>query len=81
MKRSLLSFLAALALAVWMLFRVQRALEEKHRQMLGDLHDGLVKQGDRLGAHLGELRERMIPERAATRGEDDAPHLVTRAAL
>ena len=47
----------ALALAVWMLFRVQRTLEEKHRQMLSDLHDGLVRQGDRLGTNIGELRE------------------------
>jgi DNA recombination protein RmuC len=54
---ALLAALAALALAVWMLFRVQRTLEEKHRQMLGDLNDGLLKQGDRLAASIGELRE------------------------
>src|SRR5687767_5701686 len=54
---ALVAALAALALAVWMLFRVQRTLEEKHRQMLSDLHDGLVRQGDRLGTNLGELRE------------------------
>ena len=53
----LLAALAALALAVWMLFRVQRTLEEKHRQMLADLHDGLVRQSDRVGASIGELRE------------------------
>ena len=34
-----------------------RSLEEKHRQMLSDLHEGLTKQGDRLGGHLTELRE------------------------
>ena len=34
-----------------------RSLEEKHRQMLSDLHEGLTKQGDRLGGHLNELRE------------------------
>ena len=54
---ALVAALAALALAVWMLFRVQRTLEEKHRQMLSDLHDGLVRQGDRLGTNIGELRE------------------------
>jgi len=54
---ALVAALAALALAVWMLFRVQRTLEEKHRQMLADLHDGLVRQGDRLGTNIGELRE------------------------
>jgi DNA recombination protein RmuC len=54
---ALLASLAALALAVWMLFRVQRTLEEKHRQMLSDLHDGLIRQGDRLGTNIGELRE------------------------
>jgi DNA recombination protein RmuC len=53
----LVAALAALALAAWMLFRVQRTLEEKHRQMLSDLHDGLLKQGDRVGASIGELRE------------------------
>ena len=49
--------LAALGLAGWMLVRMQRTLEDKHRQMLVDLHDGLVKQGDRLGGQLNELRE------------------------
>jgi DNA recombination protein RmuC len=49
--------LAALGLAVWMVMSLRGQLEEKHRQMLGDLHDGLVKQGDRIGGHLSELRE------------------------
>jgi DNA recombination protein RmuC len=49
--------LAALGLAVWLVLRLQVQLEEKHRQMLSDLHDGLTKQGDRLGGHLSELRE------------------------
>jgi DNA recombination protein RmuC len=56
--------LAALALAVWLALRagrssenLTRALEDKHRQMLTDLHEGLVRQGDRLGGHLTELRE------------------------
>ena len=54
----------AIGLAIWIALRardasdsVQRILEEKHRQMLGDLHDGLTKQGDRLGGQLTELRE------------------------
>src|SRR5206468_2735489 len=34
---------------------LQKSLEEKHRQMLADLHGGLTKQGDRLGGHLNEL--------------------------
>jgi DNA recombination protein RmuC len=53
----LVASLAALAAAVWMLFRVQRTLEEKHRQVLADLHDGLARQSDRLAASIGELRE------------------------
>ena len=53
----LVAALAALVLAVWMLFRVQSTLEEKHRQMLTDLHDGLVRQSDRVGTSIGELRE------------------------
>jgi len=46
-----------LAGAIWFVLHLQRSLEEKHRQMLGDLHDGLTKQGDRLGGQLTDLRE------------------------
>jgi DNA recombination protein RmuC len=49
--------LAGLALAIWLMLKIQSTLEQKHRQMLGDLHDGLTKQGDRLGGQLTELRE------------------------
>ena len=49
--------LAGVALAIWLMLRVQSTLEQKHRQMLGDLHDGLTRQGDRLGGQLTELRE------------------------
>jgi len=35
------------------------AMEEKHRAMLTDLHDGLVKQGDRLSSALTENSERL----------------------
>ena len=49
--------LVILGVAAWLVVRVQRSFEEKHRAMLTDLHDGLVKQGDRLGGHLAELRE------------------------
>ena len=45
-----------LAGAIWFVLHLQRSLEEKHRQMLGDLHDGLTKQGDRLGGQLTDLR-------------------------
>ena len=58
---------------VWMAFRVYKftqsqhefpdhiahLLEEKHRAMLNDLHDGLTKQGDRLNAVLAETTERL----------------------
>ncbi len=49
--------LAGLAAGIWLMLKVQSTLEEKHRQMLGDLHDGLTKQGDRLGGQLNDLRE------------------------
>jgi DNA recombination protein RmuC len=49
--------LAALGFAIWLVLRVQRLLEDKHRAMLGDLHDGLMKQGDRIGGHMEGLRE------------------------
>lgn len=54
---ALLVALGALAVVVWLALRLQGGAERKHREMLTDLHDGLVKQGDRLGAQLGELRE------------------------
>lgn len=37
---------------------LQQGLEDKHRAMLGDLHDGLTKQGDRLGGQVMEAGER-----------------------
>jgi len=43
--------------AFFMVNVLTRSLEEKHREMLSDLHEGLTKQGDRLGGHLNELRE------------------------
>jgi DNA recombination protein RmuC len=49
--------LVTLGVVAWLVMRMQRLLEEKHRAMLSDLHDGLTKQGDRLGGHLGELRD------------------------
>ena len=49
--------LVTLGVAAWLVVRMQRLLEDKHRAMLTDLHDGLTKQGDRLGGHLAELRE------------------------
>jgi DNA recombination protein RmuC len=51
----------ALALAAWLAWRGSRgrdhlaaALEEKHRQMLADLHAGLAQQSDRVSARLSE---------------------------
>ncbi len=58
---------------VWMAFRLYKftqlqhefpdhiahLLEEKHRAMLNDLHDGLTKQGDRLNTVLVETTERL----------------------
>lgn len=36
-----------------------RLLEEKHRHMLNDLHEGLTRQGDRLGAVLNDSGDRL----------------------
>jgi len=52
-----LAAIAALVAVVWLALRLQGGAEKKHREMLGDLHDGLTKQGDRLGGQLMELRE------------------------
>ena len=43
-----------LVVAVFLVYRVQKTLEEKHRQMLADLNDGLSKQGDRIGGRMSE---------------------------
>ena len=51
--------LAGLALVIFLVLKIQGNLERKHREMLSDLHDGLTKQGDRLGGQLNELREGM----------------------
>ena len=48
---------AGLALGVFLVFRIQGNLEKKHREMLTDLHDGMTKQGDRIGSQMNELRE------------------------
>lgn len=66
----LLSILAAsilLMVRVYSLRRIQvelpdilaRTLEEKHRMMLGDLHDGLNKQGDRMVQATLDSSERL----------------------
>src|SRR2546429_4065502 len=64
---------ASLAVLVWLAFGFARwrhslkdpvsavapLLEEKHRAMLTDLHNGLTQQGDRLGRHLADSSERL----------------------
>jgi DNA recombination protein RmuC len=54
------AFLAA-GVAAWLAWRAARerdalgrSLEEKHRQMLADMHGGLAQQSDRLSARLSE---------------------------
>jgi DNA recombination protein RmuC len=46
--------LATLGVAAWIVVRVQKLFEDKHRAMLTDLHDGLTKQADRLDAKLDQ---------------------------
>src|SRR5258707_7415158 len=36
-----------------------RVLEQKHREMLKDLHEGFTQQGDRLGRNLADSSERL----------------------
>ncbi|HET9701485.1 MAG TPA: DNA recombination protein RmuC, partial [Burkholderiales bacterium] len=48
--------------------QLAQALEEKHRAMLKDLHDGLTRQGDRLGEALGRSSGEL---RAAVEGRLD----------
>lgn len=77
--------IALLAAVIWLAFRVQHAarnqqqlpqtiavsLEEKHRAMLADLHEGLARQAERLGSAQNDsdarLRSLVSQELAATR--------------
>jgi DNA recombination protein RmuC len=43
-----------LAVAVFLVFRIQKTLEDKHRQMMADLHGGLTQQGDRVTGRLSD---------------------------
>jgi DNA recombination protein RmuC len=43
-----------LGIAVFLVFRIQKTLEEKHRQMLADLGSGLAQQGDRINGRMSE---------------------------
>ncbi len=62
-----------------------RMLEEKHRLMLGDLHDGLNKQGDRMVAATTDsserLREIVAQELKSTREEMQHLQLAQRDGL
>ena len=51
--------LVILGVAAWLVVRVQKLLEEKHRAMLTDLHDGLAKQADRIDARLDQRLEQI----------------------
>ena len=42
--------------------RAAQVLEQQHRAMLTDLHDGLNKQGDRLAAHFERLRSVLVEQ-------------------
>ncbi len=88
-----------LCISLWLLFRVialngmqvgqtnalERALEEKHRLMLGDLHDGLIRQGDRITQATIDsserLRERVALELAQTRDAMQSLQLAQRDGL
>src|SRR5688572_14198110 len=51
---AILLSLAGLGVAIFLVFKVRAGLEEKHRQMLGDLHAGLAQQSDRVASRLSE---------------------------
>ena len=61
--------LVILGVAAWLVVRVQRSLEEKHRAMLADLHEGLTRQADRLDAKLDQRLEQ-ISRRVSERLDD-----------
>jgi DNA recombination protein RmuC len=45
--------------------RIESFLSERHRAILSDLHDGLLRQGDRLISHSGESADRLRQSTAA----------------
>ena len=51
---ALIIAVSGLALAVFLVLKIQKTLEEKHRQMLGDLNSGLQNQSDRLSGRISE---------------------------
>jgi DNA recombination protein RmuC len=51
---AILLSLAGLGVAIFLVLRLRAGLEEKHRQMLGDLHAGLAQQSDRVASRLSE---------------------------
>ncbi|UCF77515.1 MAG: DNA recombination protein RmuC [Betaproteobacteria bacterium] len=87
---ALLGLVVALYLKLTGLERAQSAqqgeiLEEKHRAMLRDLHEGLAKQSDRVGSVLGEsserLRARVAEELTQTRESVNALQLALSRSL
>jgi DNA recombination protein RmuC len=65
LEAALAAALLAAVVALWLAWSASRAraglektLEDKHRQMLADLHGGLAQQADRLGARLAEELDR-----------------------
>ena len=45
---------AGFGIAVFLVVKIRSTLDEKHREMLTDLHDGLAKQGDRVSGRMSE---------------------------
>ncbi len=92
-----LALLLVLIALFWVAFKAQsrmqrelpelmaRLLEEKHRLMLGDLHDGLTRQGDRMAQVTTDsaerLRESVAQELKATREAMQNLQLVQRDGL
>ena len=62
---TVLTLLAVLAIVVMLIFVLRRmaalpaGIEDKHRALLADLHDGLSRQGDRLLSQSAESGERL----------------------
>ena len=54
-----LALLGVIAFFVKLSSRQSAAFEQRHRQMLVDLHDGLAKQGDRINTALADNSERL----------------------
>jgi DNA recombination protein RmuC len=69
---ALIVAIAGVGIAIFLVLKIRSTLDEKHRQMLTDLHEGLARQGDRVAGSLKEVRDTV--DAKLSEAKDDARH-------